>query len=662
MKKLLIALLTCLIVTGCSKMDYSGEVKVSQDNEDFDLWQAQTIDDSITYNGDILSNSNFSVSFWIKPITNKTGTTLFTIGDSNYYVHLTTSGSSDGEDGTSYSGISLESKTPSKDFWIVAEGIDTLQTGKYNYVVTQFNNGNATIFLNGEKVAEGRLGLGYTDKTLTFGQNIVYGGNNEEGYVSDLVISSDIQSEEKIKDNYKKRYGDVLLDSITFPSMDDVQSAPWLMDTKVEDIPVTYKSDNPEVMDTYGNLKSVTEDTIVTMTATIDNDDIKATKDFKFTVKALTTELMLERDLTECNSYIQKVIHDGYALPITFSNGALVEWTIISGDAEIVNDEIIKNTENEKEPITIQAKLFIDDKVITKTYDLVLLDKVSGYILSYFNGELGEETGKLAYSTDALNWIDLNNGDSIITSELGNGRIRDPFITRDKEGNFIVLATEGFDNPYIYIMNSKDLVNFEQQDLVRVAYYDQAIQMSGKRAWAPEMMYDMETDQYYIYFSDPGDEDLIGHIYAVATNDFENFSYPYSYFNPGYNVIDGTILPLDGKYWMFYKDERKAAQTIFFASSDSISKGFGLSFDKKFIFNLKYIEGPFVTQFEDNYYLYVDYYPKGTFHVARFNELGEFTNFEWLDETEYKLPNEDVRHGSIIPVTQKELDAILKAY
>ncbi|MEA4874391.1 LamG-like jellyroll fold domain-containing protein [Anaerorhabdus sp.] len=663
MKKLIITCIICCLLSGCSnRSNMQGTIKVSLDNENLDLWQAQKIDDSIMITDNLLGNKSFSISFWIKPTTNKTGTILFTIGNDSSYIQLTTSGSSETPDGIEYSGLTLESKRNMTTDWVIADGNITLQTGKFNYVVTQFNDDKAIIYLNGEKVAEGNLKLSYTENTMYFGRGLEVNSNKEEGYVSDLIVSNKLLNDNEVKENYKKNYGNVILDSITFSSMDDVTNAPWLMDIVIDNIPITWKSSNPEVMDTYAKLASVDKDTIVTMTATIDYDGIKATKDFEFTVRARTNEVVLNRDLVECDSTIQRVIHSGFALPKTFSNGSLVTWSILNGEAEISNDKIIKNSINEKEVITLQAKLEYENKIVTKSYEVILLDKVAGYILSYFNGELGEETGKLAYSLDALHWTDLNDGNSIISSELGNGRIRDPFITRDKDGNFVILATEGFDNPYIYIMHSNDLIDFSNQELVRVAYFDEALQMTGKRAWAPEMTYDIATDQYYIYFSDPGDNDMIGHIYAVTTKDFVEFSYPYSFYNPGYNVIDGTVLPLDGKYWLFYKDERKAAQTIFFASTNNIANGFGLAYDDKFIFNQKFIEGPFVAKVEDEYILYVDYFPQGKFYVSKFTKLGSDMNFEWLDESEYILPNEDVRHGSIIPVTQNELDKIVTNY
>lgn len=85
---------------------------------------------------------------------------------------------------------------------------------------------------------------------------------------------------------------------------------------------------------------------------------------------------------------------------------------------------------------------------------------------------------------------------------------------------------------------------------------------------------------------------------------------------------------------------------------------------QEFLFPLRFMEGPFVfpVNGEDQYYLYEDYYPYGTFHVAQFSTLGEDSDLRWLEESEYTLPNEDVRHGSATPVTEQELQRLLQAY
>ena len=148
----------------------------------------------------------------------------------------------------------------------------------------------------------------------------------------------------------------------------------------------------------------------------------------------------------------------------------------------------------------------------------------------------------------------------------------------------------------------------------------------------------------------------------LSSKDLNDFSYPYIYFNPGYSVIDGTIENINGYYWLLYKDERKAAQTIFYSSSNTLS-GFNKAYDDRFLSLIKYMEGPFVfTNKDGGYFLYMDNYPKGKFYAATFTKLGEENDIKWFEPTQYQLPEKDVRHGSVIEVTKQELDKIIDKY
>ncbi|MFQ8584153.1 MAG: hypothetical protein ACLSA6_17305 [Holdemania massiliensis] len=63
-------------------------------------------------------------------------------------------------------------------------------------------------------------------------------------------------------------------------------------------------------------------------------------------------------------------------------------------------------------------------------------------------------------------------------------------------------------------------------------------------------------------------------------------------------------------------------QTIFYTSTQDLSQGFTRRYDDLFIYNRKYIEGPFTLPSLHEpgvYYLYVDNYPNQCFYVARFS-------------------------------------------
>lgn len=409
-------------------------------------------------------------------------------------------------------------------------------------------------------------------------------------------------------------------------------------------------------------MKEVDEDTAVILNATLNINGFSATKDFIVNVRKNDENRKLIRDSKKIYNYVDKVIHDGHILIDKLENGSDVYWEI-EGNAVIENNTIKKVGLNEKENIKLHVKVVNGEHSFKESFDVILMDKIEGYIMSYFNGELEEETGYLAYSYDGVNWEKLNTK---ITSQLGSRRIRDPFISRDKNGDFMIVATEGFDNPNIYVFKDTGLLDFNQQNLIQVAYYDAGLKMTGERAWAPEFYYDLKTDKYYMYFSDNGfineNGEKGGPIFASTTADFSEFDYPYIYFNPGYSVIDGTIIRVNGSNYMFYKDERKAAQTIFYAEGETL-EGFNKAYDEQFLNVVKYMEGPFVFKDKNGgYFIYMDNYPNGKFYAGHFNNLKEKHDILWFEENQIKLPENDVRHGSVVGVTKNELEKIIEKY
>lgn len=639
-------------------------VSLNTVSENDGLWEYSELNQMDVFQNDLLGSKNYTVSFWIKPSSNKTGTVVFSLEDDNgNYLKLLSSGYSDGV----YSGLTL---TNDQDEWIVADGINTLKTGRYNYVAVTVSSKNAVIYLNGTAVAEGKIHTDLNNPVLRIGYDSST-VNSEIGYYSECTVAGSALDAETIQSNYQQKYPAILLDTIEFEQSEDQIDNLWLVDTAIDGVAVTYTVSNTDVMDYRGIITKPDKDTAVDLTATIDTGISSASKTFTVNVLADSDETFIKRDAKSLDADVEGVLYSRETLPETEPYGSAVSYKIINGNADVIDHTIIKTDEaEEKERITIEATLSLNNEQIIKTYDAVLLDEVGGYIMSYFNGDVTdeEEKGKLAYSTDGLHWTALNNAEPVITSDLGNGRIRDPFIGRDADGSFVILATEGFNNPYIYVIKSPDLIDLSEQSLIQVSYYDAGLEMSGTRAWAPEMLYDNEKDLYYIYFSDigfdSGSDENTGHIFYVTTKDFIDYSYPRSLFSPGYTVIDGTILTQEGYYWLFYKDERKGSQTIFYASTTDLSKGFDVAYDGEFLLTEKYMEGPFVVSSKDNTvnYLYIDNYNNADFHVASFSTLGEDNDIQWLSEDEFSLPEDDMRHGASIPVTEKELQAIINAY
>ena len=355
----------------------------------------------------------------------------------------------------------------------------------------------------------------------------------------------------------------------------------------------------------------------------------------------------IEEDL---RIHLDYIFNNNQLLDNTYK-GYTISYKSLSDNFEITNNIVKKISNNNVDNILIEATISGDNYHSSINIDGILIDEYYAYVMSYFNGDINSEVGRIAYSYDGLNWIET---DIMITSNKLTKRVRDPFIIRNKEGNFTVVATVGYDSPYIYYWTTDNLKDYENHKTIQAAIKDDNLEMTGLRAWAPEIIYNVLDNLYYIYFSDPL-HIAGGAINYLTTNDFNEFTYPRSLLDLEYPVIDASVFRLNDHYYMLYKNEAIEALTIHYATTDNLANGFKDIYDNKYLINKRFVEGPFVVNNNDTNYLYVDDYRKETFKVGKFNDLD---NIEWLNDTMYNLPK-DVRHASVIKVTKKELDNLL---
>ena len=68
----------------------------------------------------------------------------------------------------------------------------------------------------------------------------------------------------------------------------------------------------------------------------------------------------------------------------------------------------------------------------------------NNYLFVHFTGE--HENGEQIYfslSRDGLNWNDVNKGNPVLVSGIGEKGVRDPFLVRDEKNNkFYLIATD----------------------------------------------------------------------------------------------------------------------------------------------------------------------------------------------------------------------------
>jgi len=314
-------------------------------------------------------------------------------------------------------------------------------------------------------------------------------------------------------------------------------------------------------------------------------------------------------------------------------------------------------------------------------------ERNAGYVFFYFTGE-GTAEGEQVYlaasrGNDPLGWDELNGGRPVLTSGLGDKGVRDPFVIRSPKGDkFYLLATDlriygngdwdaaqRFGSKHIEVWESTDLVHWSAQRHARVS------PDTAGNTWAPEAFWDRTINSYVVFWASKlyaeDDPDHTGDTYNrmlyATTKDFRTFSAPKVWVDPGHSVIDSTVIEHRGRYYRFTKDERSSgpdAPCGKFIVAERAKKLRDTSYD--FVADcigagdVSRGEGPtvFKSNTENRWYLFIDefggrgYVPFSTTDLA---------SGDWQLATSYELPARP-RHGTVLPVTQSELDGVRDAY
>ena len=182
-----------------------------------------------------------------------------------------------------------------------------------------------------------------------------------------------------------------------------------------------------------------------------------------------------------------------------------------------------------------------------------------------------------------------------------------------------------------------------------------------KRVWAPQTIYDKEAGKYLIYWSmqHGNGPDII--YYAYANKDFTDIEgEPKPLFLPKNekSCIDGDIIYKDGLYHLFYKTEGNG-NGIKKATTSSLTSGQWTESDDYKQQTKDAVEGAGIFPLigSDKYILMYDVYMKGKY---QFTESADLEHFKVIDHA--ISMDFHPRHGTVIPITQKELQRLFKAY
>lgn len=287
------------------------------------------------------------------------------------------------------------------------------------------------------------------------------------------------------------------------------------------------------------------------------------------------------------------------------------------------------------------------------------------YLFAYFKGNnVEDEAVCYAISNDGYNYLSLNNNNPVIDSKQisSTGGVRDPHILRGEDGKtfYMVLtdmtSSKGWEsNRAMILLKSTDLVNWTSSIInIKQKYTGQE---GLKRVWAPQTIYDPAVKKYMVYWSMKHDDGVDIIYYAYANKDFTDLEgEPRILFSPQNNksCIDGDIINKNGIFHLFYKTEGHG-NGIRLAMTDSLASN-------KWIEQPGYkqqtsdaVEGSSVFKRinSDTYILMYDVYMKGKYQFCESKDLDVFK------EIDHDISmNFHPRHGSIIPITRRELKAL----
>lgn len=296
-----------------------------------------------------------------------------------------------------------------------------------------------------------------------------------------------------------------------------------------------------------------------------------------------------------------------------------------------------------------------------------------GYLFVHFIGEKADgEQVYFSVSHDGLHWGELNGGEPVLRSGIGEMGARDPFLIRSpwegKDGNarFYLIATDlriasGKGWEVAQYSGSRDILVWESDDLVA---------WKGPRAhtvgvlgagcvWAPEAVYDEEKDAILVFWASMVERKQ--RIYASYTKDFRSFSEPFLFLEKENHVIDSTIIRTEEGYYRYTKDETVKSICVDFGrtlhpedfhevKSEALSSLYG-------------VEGPEIFRLgQGSWCLIVDRFAAGKGYLPLVADRLDSGEFRVLDDSEFDMGVTIKRHGGVIPVTEQEYERLCAFY
>ncbi|MHC0442494.1 prolyl oligopeptidase family serine peptidase [Flavobacterium sp. 3-210] len=287
--------------------------------------------------------------------------------------------------------------------------------------------------------------------------------------------------------------------------------------------------------------------------------------------------------------------------------------------------------------------------------------KPDGYVFSYFKGN-GEDGLHLAYSEDGYKWTALKNDTSFLTPEVGKDKLmRDPCVIKGGDGLYHMVWTVSWTDKGIGYASSKDLIHWSKQEFIPVMTHEE----KARNTWAPEITYDEKSKIYMIYWASTIDgkfletksEEEKGYnhrIYYTTTKDFKKFAKTKLLYEPGFNVIDATIVKQGQQFVMYLKDETRnpVQKNIKIAFSKNLTGPYSPA--SKAITGDYWAEGPTAVKIDNNWIVYFDKYTQKKYGAVKKTSKG------WEDISQQVIFPTGTRHGTVIKISVEEINTLKK--
>jgi hypothetical protein len=280
------------------------------------------------------------------------------------------------------------------------------------------------------------------------------------------------------------------------------------------------------------------------------------------------------------------------------------------------------------------------------------------YLFTYFTKN-GEDGLHLAWSVDGYKWDRLNEGKSYLVPKVGKSKLmRDPCVTRGPDGTFHLVWTSGWNENNIGHASTKDFLTWSEEKELPVMAHEPTV----RNTWAPEIAYDDARHEFILFWAStiPGrfpetagasENDYNHRLYYTTTKDFVAFAPTKLFYDPGFSVIDATLLHANGRHYLIIKDETRNPPKKYLqvAESDDLRGPFK-NLSASFTPPGMWVEGPTALKIAEDYVVYYDAYQTKHYGAVRSRDLKT-----WEDVTgKLVMPDEGtasrMRHGTVIEV------------